>query len=232
MNIFKIITTIAYLLICGNADAEGISAGGSDGGFSDVIDGGYISVNGQVHSVGDPRFDWRRGTVTGVTISVAIHAGFFVGEYLSTGIDYNSPLTVGGYFSARGGFPGDYNLGYSESFNISGVGFVHYDFDRVFTQLIPRSDWSKFVHFQDDQVWESFSAGASSIGFTITSLNSEDQRFVGMSVGESAEIDYQYDEPPLAAGVPEPASCALMLMGLCAVGFSARKRNPMQDAFR
>lgn len=212
-----------YFVICQNAVAASVSlgAGASSGTFSGMFAGTNMGVFGQVHSVGDPRFDSRWGNLTGVTISVDIQGDFYVGDL----VDHNTPLTAIGFFGAWGNFPCDcVSLGYTEALNVSGYGFVKYVFNQTLTKEISESDWSKFVRYDGDRPWQSFTGGGSRIDISI-SPDSEVKRFVGMSVSESASIVYQYDEPPLAPGVPEPASCALMIIGLGALAYMNRRSH-------
>ena len=224
----KIITTIIIflqLVICENASAASAYSwlSWSSRGISQTADYTSWSVQGGPSINEYSRFNSTWGDLTGVTIFTEIHGDFFVSELLPTGLnDFSTPLTVVGLFSA-----GNLYSEYNESFNISGVGNVRYNINQEMINIIPESDWAEFIHFPNTPPAGVSSWGShhSTLNIDIISQKYNAKRFVGMTVREDTKVKYDYDEAPLAAGIPEPESYALMLVGLSALGFVARRRK-------
>lgn len=223
MKIISIIVSIACFLFLKDAGALSIiySTGDDDSGivsrgpYNDT----YITTFSHPHS--DLRFNSELGTLTGVTISMDADGEFYIIDNLES-MDSTALLTVLGSFQAAASFCDCQYFDYNESFNISGNGIISHKFSTVkFSQSISQSDWSKFVNFHDGPPLELFKGGAT-LRFSIISLNPNAESFVGAGVRENVSVKYDYDLP---AGVPEPAICALMLIGLGALRFVSRRRK-------
>lgn len=171
---------------------------------------------------------------TGVLNSATDIPGLIVPGTVHAGVTYSTPIGTGNFFNIDqgGGFDGGFLDSGGNGFSLtatfdSEVSAFGFDTNYVSPHL------QVVVHFNDatTQMFSSTNNGSAMSFFGFSSTASDITSVViGPTIGsadyQSFAVDNFIYSPPTVAAVPEPETYALVLAGVGALGFSARRRRP------